>query len=418
MNKKEYKIHIVGAGMSGLTAALVLEKHGYHPILLESSDNVGGRVKTNRVNGYQLDHGFQVLLTAYPKAKQYLNYEKLELQPFLPGAILYKNGKQQTIGDPLRSISFLLPTLFSSLGKFSDKIKIFKLNTRLKKETIPSIFHKKEVTTLEYLKNIGFSNAMINQFFKPFFSGIFLENELKTSSRMFEFVYKMFGEGMAVIPKKGIGAIPEQLKNNLESTEIQYNTAVDTINEGTILLKNGTEIKSDFTIIATDPSQFLSGLSGQEVQWQQCFNLYFETHKKAITKPIIGLIADDNAIINNMHYCTNLKTEKQGSHELLSVTVVKKHNLNTSELIERVEKDLATYCNIKNLTFLKCYPIPKALPILKNIQNSMECSETKLSNTLFLAGDHLLNGSLNAAMESGEKAALAIIENIESNGFR
>ena len=418
MNKKEYKIHIVGAGMSGLTAALVFEKHGYHPILLESSDNVGGRVKTDRVNGYQLDHGFQVLLTAYPKAKQYLNYEKLELQPFLPGAILYKNGKQQTIGDPLRSISLLLPTLFSSIGKFSDKIKIFKLNTRLKKETIPSIFHKKEVTTLEYLKNVGFSNAMISQFFKPFFSGIFLENELKTSSRMFEFVYKMFGEGMAVIPKKGIGAIPEQLKNNLESTEIQYNTAVDTIKEGTILLKNGTEIKSDFTIIATDPSQFLPGLSGQEVQWQQCFNLCFETHKKAITKPIIGLIADDDAIINNMHYCTNLKTEKQGSHDLLSVTVVKKHNLNTSELIERVEKDLATYCNIKNLTFLKCYPILKALPILQNIQNSMECSETKLSNTLYLAGDHLLNGSLNAAMESGEKAALAIIENIKSNGFR
>ena len=83
MNKQDYKIHIIGAGVSGLIAAIVLENHGYHPVVLETSDRVGGRVKTDIINGYQLDHGFQVLLTAYPAVQKYLDYDALELQKII-----------------------------------------------------------------------------------------------------------------------------------------------------------------------------------------------------------------------------------------------------------------------------------------------------------------------------------------------
>lgn len=195
MKKEDYKIHIIGAGISGLVAAKVLENHGYSPILMESTDRVGGRVKTDLVDGYQLDHGFQVLLTAYPAAQQYLNLEALELQNFLPGATIFLDDKKKTIGDPLRNISLLIPTMFSGIGTFSDKVKILKLNRLLKKTTVSEIFAKAEKTTLQYLIDFGFSEEIIAQFFTPFFSGIFLEPELATSSRMFEFVYKMFGEG-------------------------------------------------------------------------------------------------------------------------------------------------------------------------------------------------------------------------------
>ncbi|MFT6066554.1 MAG: phytoene dehydrogenase-like protein, partial [Polaribacter sp.] len=116
MEKSAYKIHIIGAGISGLIAAQILENHGYHPTIIEGSATIGGRVKSDVIKGYTLDHGFQVLLTSYPAAKQYLNYDTLDLQELLPGATIFKNGKQQTIGDPLRSLSLLIPTLFSSIG--------------------------------------------------------------------------------------------------------------------------------------------------------------------------------------------------------------------------------------------------------------------------------------------------------------
>jgi len=203
MTKKEYNIHIIGAGISGLIAAQVLENYGYAPTVIEATDRVGGRVKTDRVNGYQLDHGFQVLLSAYPAAQKYLDYEALDLQPFLPGASIFKSSKQKIIGDPLRNLSLLFPTLYSGIGNFSDKFKILKLNHKLKKKTLEAIFSETEQSTLGYLEKLGFSNGIITDFFKPFFSGIFLESQLETSSRMFEFVYKMFGEGQATLPKAG-----------------------------------------------------------------------------------------------------------------------------------------------------------------------------------------------------------------------
>ena len=131
-------------------------------VILESSKTIGGRVKSDNFEGYILDHGFQVLLSSYPAAEKYLNYDALELQELLPGAVIFKEGKAYTIGDSLRSFSLLFPTLFSNIGNFSDKLKILKLNSILKKKKIADIFKEKEKTTLNYLQDFGFSNDIIH----------------------------------------------------------------------------------------------------------------------------------------------------------------------------------------------------------------------------------------------------------------
>jgi protoporphyrinogen oxidase len=413
MKKSAYKINIIGAGISGLVAAQVLENFGYYPTIIEGTNCVGGRVKTDIKKGYNLDHGFQVLLSSYPAAKKYLKYSKLELQTLLPGATIFREGKQTTIGDPLRSFSLLLPTLFSSIGSFSDKLKIFRLNRILKKKKISVIFSENEKTTLQYLKDFGFSNKIITSFFKPFFSGIFLEPNLNTSSRMFEFVYKMFGKGNAVIPKNGIQAISNQLKDNLKNTTYLFNSKVKEVKDNEIILINNKEIKSHITIIATEPNQLISNLKNQELEWKSCDTLYFETEKRIINKPLIGLIADENALINNIFFATSIKTNTKGNKELLSVTIVKKHHLKEEELIIKIKEELKQFCKISDATFLKRYQIKKALPKLTNLQYEMSSTETKLKSTIFLAGDQLLNGSLNAAMISGERAALGVIQTLE-----
>jgi protoporphyrinogen oxidase len=413
MEKSVYKIHIIGAGISGLIAAQILENYGYHPTIIETSDAVGGRVKSDQKDGYTLDHGFQVLLTSYPAAKKYLNYDTLDLQAFLPGATIFKDGKQQTIGDPLRSFSLLFPTLFSSIGNFSDKTKILKLNTLLKKKKIAEIFKTDEISTLKYLQNFGFSDSIINDFFKPFFSGIFLEPNLETSSRMFEFVYKMFGDGLAVLPKNGIQEIPNQLKSKLKNTTFKFNSSVKEVKDKQIILQDGKIIESHITIIATEASALISNLKNQETEWKSCDTFYFETNERVIKKPLIGLIADEDSLINNIFYHTSLATSTKNNKELLSVTVVKNHNLNDLDLIMKVTEDLKILCGIDAKKLLKHYKIKKALPKLNNLQYEISSSETKLKATIFLAGDQLLNGSLNAAMISGERAALGVIQTLE-----
>ena len=409
MKQKSPSIHIIGGGISGLIAARVLEEYGLSATIIEATDRLGGRVKTDVVDGYSLDHGFQVLLTAYPAAKKHLDFDALALQEFLPGSAIFKNGKQKIIGDPLRNLSLLLPTLFSGIGTVNDKLKILALNRRLKKKSIQNIFTEKEQTTHVYLENIGFSEAIITNFFTPFFSGIFLENKLDTSSRMFEFVYKMFGEGNAALPKDGIQAIPKQLFEKLKSTTIIFNTKVKSVENGSIKLESGEAIKSNFTIIATQASGLVSNLKNQATQWKSCDTLYFEVAKREIKKPLIGLIAMHNALINNIFYHTSLQTSATATKELLSVTVIDRQNLTNKQLVAEVQKELKELCNIDSCTFIKQYNIPMALPNLQDIQYEMLPSETRLTETIFLAGDTQLNGSLNAAMIAGERAALEVI---------
>ena len=410
--KQDYKIHIIGAGVSGLIAAQVLEANGYHPVIMEATDRVGGRVKTDIINSYQLDHGFQVLLTAYPAAQKFLDLDALELQHFLPGATVFNQGKKRTLGDPLRNVSLLFPTLMSGIGTISDKLKIFKLNRLLKKTSLTTIFSKPEKNTLQYLVDFGFTDEIISLFFKPFFSGIFLEPELQTSSRMFEFIYKMFGEGFAALPKAGIEAIPKQLKSKLKHTTFHFNTNVQVVNDGKITLSNGAEIESHFTIIATEPSAIVANLKNQETRWKSCDTLYFETDNKLIDKPLIGLIADQDTLINNIFYHTSLSLHSVGEKQLVSVTVVKDHELSKEALTAQIQKELNQYCGLNSCSLLQHYTIPRALPQLDNIHYEMLPSETRLTTSIFLAGDTQLNGSLNAAMISGERAALGVIETV------
>ena len=414
MTKKEYNIHIIGAGISGLIAAQVLENYGYAPTVIEATDRVGGRVKTDRVNGYQLDHGFQVLLSAYPSAQKYLDYDALDLQPFLPGASIFKSSKQKIIGDPLRNLSLLFPTLFSGIGDFSDKFKILKLNQKLKKKSLEAIFSEPEQSTQEYIEKLGFSNGIITDFFKPFFSGIFLETQLETSSRMFEFVYKMFGEGQATLPKAGIEAIPMQLLTNLKTTSFRYNTKVKSLKDGEITLKDGTKLESHYTIVATEASGLISNLKQQSTAWKSCVTLYFETNSRVIDQKLIGLIPKSGALINNIFYNTSLETVTDPQNELLSVTVIDTQGLSNASLIEAVKTELNECCGITTTNFIKLYNIPKALQKLTDLKYEMMPSETRLTDRLFLAGDTQLNASLNAAMISGERAALGVIASINT----
>jgi len=413
LDKKDFKIYIVGAGVSGLVAAQVLENQGYQPVILEASDRAGGRVKTDIKKGFQLDHGFQVLLSSYPAAQKYLDFKALKLQELKPGAVIFNNGKQQIIGDPLRDISTLFSTLFSGIGTLSDKFKIFQLNLKLKNKSIEAIFSSDEISTKAYLQEFGFSSQIITQFFTPFFTGIFLENELTTSSRMFEFVFKMFGEGLAVIPKGGMEEISKQLVANLSNTTFQYNTQVSSLSNKEIVLHTGEKLASTATIIATDASKLVSNAPSKNLIWKSCQTLYFTAKQRMINKPMIGLLSNAHGLVNNIFYHTSVATNTNNTEELLSVTVVKAHQLSEKQLIAAVIKQLKEECTIDQLTFLAIYHIKRALPDLKDIKYEVSPPETQLSSGIFLAGDVQLNGSLNAAMIAGENAALQVIASIK-----
>lgn len=409
-SKEKIKIHIIGAGISGLIAAKVLEENDYSPTLIESSNNVGGRIKTIIKEGYQLDKGFQVLLTEYPKAKKHLDYRALRLQKLVSGACIFINNKQFIIGNPIRNISLLIPTLFSDIGNISDKLKILKLYLYLRFKSIEKIFSSKELKTIDYLEKYGFSKKIIENFFEPFFAGIFLETELSTSSRMFEFVFKMFAQGDVAIPESGIQEIPYQIAKKLTRTNFMFSTQVDKILEGEIILKNKSKIKSDYTIIATEAKNLLEGHNLNSVKWKSCVNFYFEIEKKSLRNGLIGLLPGKNTVINNIFFVSGIKSKFTGAKQLLSVTVIDSKSFSNGNLIDRVKYELKKYCRINVIRLISQFNITKSLPDLHDLSNTKTPSEFQISNSIFLAGDHELNPSLNAAITSGEMSALQLIK--------
>jgi phytoene dehydrogenase-like protein len=115
---------IVGAGLAGLTAARVLEQRGISAVLLEASDGVGGRVRSDNVDGFILDRGFQVLLTGYPEIHRHLNIPALDLRIFEPRAIVWREGKGSVVGDPFRRPKTFV-IMFSSWVSTSKIVKMY-----------------------------------------------------------------------------------------------------------------------------------------------------------------------------------------------------------------------------------------------------------------------------------------------------
>ncbi len=398
-------IYIIGAGISGLIAAYELEQAGYSPVVLEKADAVGGRVRTVEKNGYHLDLGFQVLLSAYPLANKYLDFDALRLRRLESGSQIYVDGKRFLIGDALRNIRLLAPTLLADIGSLTDKVKVLALSRRLKKKSLGAIFDSPETSTLEYLRSQGFSEKIIDRFFRPFFSGIFLEPELRTSSRMFEFVYKMFGEGYATIPEQGIGAISKQLKKKLKTTQFQFGQEVKQVTNERITLGNGQELIHNGVIITANASALVSNMNDQAIQWKSCTCLYFEVERTNIPEGTIALVADKGKLSNNLY-----AYKDASGKQLLSVTTLKHTGKTNEELTQAIEAEVKEYCGIQQIKHIANFRISEALPDLTHLKMTTSPSESQLTDHIFLAGDVLFNGSLNAAMESGRLAALGLLE--------
>jgi phytoene dehydrogenase-like protein len=408
-----YDALIIGAGAAGLVAAKELENYHLKVLVIDASDRVGGRLRTDKVNGFTLDHGFQVLLSAYPLAQKHLDFKALNLKPFKSGAFCFKGRDHFLVEDVNRNAAAYLRMAFSPVGSIWDKLKLAKLRKEVLAKSEEMIFNEPEISTLDYLKQRGFSDKIINRFFKPFFGGIFLEDELKTSCRQFQFIFKMFALGEAMLPQDGIESIASHLKSQLKETQFRLNSQVKAVRKGEVELSDGEIITAKQIIIATDPTAIFPQLV-QDISWNETHQYYFASPKSPFPKGYISLSFAEDALINNIAVLSDVSASyaPKGQH-LISVSIRSQQAKSDDQIENEIRRELiaAGYEAARDWTFIRNYKIRKALPNISNNAYSRPFEESRIAEGIYIAGDQMLNPSLNAAMESGELAAKALILN-------
>ena len=292
---------------------------------------------------------------------------------------------------------------------------MLKLKLQLASKSIEDIFAEEEVTTLIYLKKKGFSERMISQFFRPFFTGIFLEDKLITSSRMFEFVFKMFSEGSASLPSKGMGMIPIQLAKDLSQSEIHFNQRVSTIGSQGVTTIDGSIYHGDFILIATDQLNLPLPYNKPVRKFHSVTNIYFSATQNPFEMPLIALNVSPGKLVNNIAVVNKIAPNySKNGKTLISLSLIGDHSkTNETELYTKAIAEVKFwYPDAINWKHIRTYHIPYALPDDDDVVNDLNDSTIKLSDHCFICGDHLINGSINGAMKSGRIAAETIIKEI------
>lgn len=423
---KKTGVIIVGAGLSGLAAATHLTSQNIPFLLLDASDAVGGRVRTDTVQGFLLDRGFQIFITSYPEAQKLLNYQTLDLKKFYSGAKIFYGGRFHTVSDPLRHFFDSLQALANPIGSVLDKLLIASTRIRVLTKSDEEILSSDEVSTAELLSRIGFSESVVDRFFRPFFGGIFFDTRLETTSRLFDFVFKCLALGDNTLPARGISAIPEQLAARLPAESIRLNSKVVSIDVeeglGSVRLESGERLRSEMGVIVAveepEAVKLLAGKSNRDPVRKKPARstvcLYFSADESQIPvrDPVLYLNGSGKGIVNNMFFATNVAPSYgPPGKALVSVSLIGLfEDVGDEDLTAKVVQELSGWFGesmVGSWGHLRTYRIGFAQPNQSPPTDLMK--NPRVGPGLYLCGDYQTSATFDGALVSGRKAVEALL---------
>ena len=416
MNTSKTDVIIVGAGLAGLSCARRLWEANIPFVILEADQRIGGRLKTDTVDGFLLDRGFQVLQTAYPEARRMLDYRRLELKPFAPGAMIRTKGNFYTITDPRRRPLELWGTATAPVGGFLDRLRMVNLALKVRRGPVSDLFKEPDMHTLDFLRSEGFSAKIIQKFFIPFFSGVCLDPRIQASSRIFQYIFRIFAEGDVALPGRGMGAIPHQLAETLPQGSIRTGCRVESINQGKVVLTSGETINGQAVVLATEGPE-TARLAGLPIPGRSrgeiC--LYYATRKPPVDKPYLVLNGDGSGWVNSLTVPSVVApTYAPADQHLVSVVVIGHMDADDTSVERTVCRELTEWFGeaVADWRHLRTDRILHALPEQPPPMPDPTVAAPPIRPGLFVCGEYGSVPGIQWAMLSGRQAAEAVIEEL------
>lgn len=404
---------IIGAGLAGLACARRLTQSGLTCTILEASDGIGGRVRTDRVEGFQLDRGFQILLSGYPEARKALNYATLDLMPFHPGALIRYAGRFHVMSDLFRRPQDLVQTLVSPIGSFTDKLRMLRVRRDALSQRLCPEMSDPARPIHEVLATYQFSDDMMSRFFNPFFSGVFLETGLTTPCWIFELVWGAFCRGATALPRDGMGAIAQQLAAPLPPETIRLNQAVQHIQGSSVVLESGEQLTGDVLVVATDEATAarLRGEHGANTSARGSRTLYFDAPTTPQRGPWLIVNGESTGLVRTLCVLSEAAPSYAPmGRALISVTTTAQIGAH-DDVPQAVRLFLHSWfgSQVDEWRHLRTDHIQGALPPIDLLSPENRAASPRVAAGLYLCGDYRESGTLDGALLSGRKAAEAIL---------
>ncbi|MFD4638077.1 NAD(P)/FAD-dependent oxidoreductase [Lentzea sp. NPDC058436] len=398
-------IVVVGAGLAGLSAALELAGAGVEVTVLEASDEVGGRVRTDVEDGVRFDRGFQILLPAYPELER-LNLDPFPLRHFRPGAFVHDDGRHDLLADPRSGPSAWDGFLRQHVLGARDVAAIAKFSAPDAFGPVLPLLKRPERTTREALRDLGVSDRAVEAVFRPFLSGVFLERELSTSSRFFHLVWRSFARGGAAVPALGMGELPKAMADRLPRNTVRLETAVKAVHGNGVDLEDGERLAADAVVVATDgttAARLLPGLA--EPRWNGVTTWYFRPPRSPLRDGCLVIDANGGPVVNTA-VMSEVSRPYSPHAPLVQASVVGE----ADEKAVRAHLDRLYGTDTSRWEVLKRSDIPHAIPAMTaphRLKQSVRAGERR-----YVCGDHRDTSSIQGALHSGRRAAHAVLTDL------
>ncbi|MEU6812521.1 NAD(P)/FAD-dependent oxidoreductase [Streptomyces sp. NPDC046831] len=400
---------VIGAGVAGLACARDLLGAGLDVRVLEASDGVGGRMRSDRVDGFVVDRGFQVFNTSYPQVRRRLALRDLRLRPFTPGALIHTGRGWLLFTDPTRSARTLPDLLSGRLAGPGDLAALALMSGRDVLAPAAWVKRSEDRTTRTALAAAGFSDAFVERFFRPFLSGIFLEDRLETSSRFFHLVWRSMLRGTLCLPADGMGAVPRALAAALPADAVRLETPVERLTDDGVETAAGDALPARAVVVATGSGAATALLPGLDVPPSRVVTTYYHVAPRSPLPEPTLLIDERRRVLNTCVLSEVVPGYAPAGSALVATSVLGADAGGREDAVRRALSELYG-ADTGDWDLLTVRTITEALPAMPPPQSLLRTS--RVAPGRYVCGDHRATGSVQGAMASGARAAREVLRDL------